>query len=390
MKIINLIDRMKLFFRKDKELYSSMYSILGFYPHDISLYRTALTHKSMSSKLDRGKGGRSLNNERLEFLGDAILEAVSSDAVFRKFPGKNEGFLTNTRSKLVQRKMLNKLSEQFGLNELIVLAANISPHNNYLGGNALEALIGAVYLDRGYAVCQSFINERLFQGVADIEKIAESEINFKSKLIEWCQKNKVVLEFTLEPADKENPACPEFTSKVLMEKQQAATSRGLSKKECHQKAAKEVLDRIRQEPQFVEKIFKIRSNRLRIVEEANKEPEPLHTAPRIKRTRKSAAKEETAAEPVNNARVEEKPVTKPENKEKPKAAAEPKPAKKPRPRSAKSKEVDLSDMPAPVNSRPAPLFPIKEEEKSKEDLEREAIIRQAEEAAFLEGISEGK
>ncbi len=111
----NFIDRIKLSFRKDKELYFSLYEILGFYPHDISYYKMALMHKSI---MHRNAKGKPVNNERLEFLGDAVLDAVVGDIVYQHFPGKREGFLTNTRSKLVQRDTLNKLAQEMGINQL--------------------------------------------------------------------------------------------------------------------------------------------------------------------------------------------------------------------------------------------------------------------------------
>ena len=122
----NLIDRIKLPFRKEKELYSSLFRIIGFYPHDISYYKP-------------------VNNERLEFLGDAILDAIVGDIVYEHFPGKREGFLTNTRSKLVQRDTLNKLAQELGINQLILSNGRSSSHNSYMGGNAFEALVGAIY-----------------------------------------------------------------------------------------------------------------------------------------------------------------------------------------------------------------------------------------------------
>ena len=123
----NKIDRIRLLFRKDKESYSRFYSILGFYPRNISLYEQALLHKSSSIKSEKG---RPLNNERLEFLGDAILDAIVADIVYKKFEGKKEGFLTNTRSKIVQRETLNKLAVEMGLDKLIKDSSRTSSHNS--------------------------------------------------------------------------------------------------------------------------------------------------------------------------------------------------------------------------------------------------------------------
>ena len=125
----NFIDRIKLSFRKDKELYLSLYEILGFYPHDISYYKMALLHKSI---MHRNSKGKPVNNERLEFLGDAVLDAVVGDIVYQHFPGKREGFLTNTRSKLVQRDTLNKLAQEMGINQLILSNGHSSSHNSYM------------------------------------------------------------------------------------------------------------------------------------------------------------------------------------------------------------------------------------------------------------------
>ena len=121
----NFIDRIKLSFRKDKELYFSLYQILGFYPHEISYYKMALMHKSI---MHRNAKGKPMNNERLEFLGDAVLDAVVGDIVYKHFPGKREGFLTNTRSKLVQRDTLNKLAQEMGINQLILSSGHSYSH----------------------------------------------------------------------------------------------------------------------------------------------------------------------------------------------------------------------------------------------------------------------
>ena len=188
----NIIDRIRLPFRKEKELYSSLYDIIGFYPHDISYYKLALMHKSV---MRRNAKGKPVNNERLEFLGDAILDAIVGDIVYQHFPGKREGFLTNTRSKLVQRDTLNKLAQEMGINQLILSSGHTSSHNSYMGGNAFEALVGAIYLDQGYNACMRFMNKRILAQMINIDKVAYKEVNFKSKLIEWSQKNKVRLSY---------------------------------------------------------------------------------------------------------------------------------------------------------------------------------------------------
>ena len=170
----DLIDRIRLPFRKDKELYLSLYNVIGFYPHDISHYKLALMHKSV---MHRNKKGKPLNNERLEFLGDAILDATVGDIVYRHFPGKREGFLTNTRSKLVQRETLNRLANEMGINRLIMSSGRSSSHNSYMGGNAFEALVGAIYLDRGYDACMRFIERRILGKMINIDRVAYKAVS---------------------------------------------------------------------------------------------------------------------------------------------------------------------------------------------------------------------
>ena len=210
----NFIDRIKLLFRKDKELYLSLYEIIGFYPHNIELYKTALLHKSIARRNEKGKP---VNNERLEFLGDAILDAVVGDIVFQHFPGKREGFLTNTRSKLVQRETLNKLAQEMGINQLILSNGRSSSHNSYMGGNAFEALVGAIYLDQGYNACMRFMKKRILAQMINIDKVAYKEVNFKSKLIEWSQKNRVNMDFKSLEEKKDKNGSPYFTYQVVLE-----------------------------------------------------------------------------------------------------------------------------------------------------------------------------
>lgn len=184
----NQIDKIRLLFRKDKESYFCFYKILGFYPRNIQLYQQALLHKSTSIRSEKG---RPLNNERLEFLGDAILDAIVGDIVYKHFEGRREGFLTNTRSKIVQRETLNKLAVEIGLDKLVKYSTRSSSHNSYMYGNAFEAFIGAIYLDQGYERCKRFMEEKIFKNYIDLDKMSRKEVNFKSKLIEWSQKAKL-------------------------------------------------------------------------------------------------------------------------------------------------------------------------------------------------------
>lgn len=281
----NIIDRIKLPFRKEKELYLSLYRIIGFYPHDISLYKLALMHKSMFKRNEKGKP---VNNERLEFLGDAILDATVGDIVYRHFPGKREGFLTNTRSKLVQREMLNKLAQEMGINQLICYSSHGSSHNSYMGGNAFEALVGAIYLDRGYDACMRFMKKRILSEMVNIDKVAYREVNFKSKLIEWSQKNRVMLEFKIIEQKKDDQGSPMFRYAVEIEGIAGCEGTGYSKKESQQMASKLTLARLRKEPQFIDEIFAAKTNRTKMEEEPtaalpdtgdNSTPQPVEDRP---------------------------------------------------------------------------------------------------------------
>ena len=152
----NQIHKIRLLFCKERESYFCFYKILGFFPRNIQIYQQALLHKSTSIRSDKG---RLLNNERLEFLGDAILDAIVGDIVFKHFEGRREGFLTNTRSKIVQRETLNKLAVEIGLDKLVKYSTRSSSHNSYMYGNAFEAFIGAICLDQGYDRCKEFMEE---------------------------------------------------------------------------------------------------------------------------------------------------------------------------------------------------------------------------------------
>ena len=260
----NLTDRIRLLFRKDKESYLRFYKMLGFYPRNIRFYEQALLHKSLSVKSEKG---RLLNNERLEFLGDAILDAVVADIVYAKFEGKREGFLTNTRSKIVQRETLNRLATEIGLDKLIKYTARQSAHNSYMCGNAFEALVGAIYLDRGYQACKDFMEHRIIGRYINLEKISRKEVNFKSKLIEWSQKNHFEIVFELVTQSHDQAYSPTFESEVLIEGVSGGRGTGYSKKESQQMAAKVALGKIKRDPQFVESVC--------AAKEAHEEPENM-------------------------------------------------------------------------------------------------------------------
>lgn len=247
----NQIDKIRLLFRKDRESYFCFYKILGFFPRDIRFYQQALLHKSTSIRSEKG---RPLNNERLEFLGDAILDAIVGDIVYRHFEGRREGFLTNTRSKIVQRETLNKLAVEIGLDKLVKYSTRSSSHNSYMYGNAFEAFIGAIYLDQGYERCKQFMEEKILKNYIDLDKMSRKEVNFKSKLIEWSQKNKMEVSFELIEQFLDQDYNPMFHTEVRIEGLSAGTGTGYSKKESQQNAAQMALKKIKSDEAFKEAI----------------------------------------------------------------------------------------------------------------------------------------
>ena len=282
----NFIDRIKLPFRKEKELYLSLYTILGFYPRNIELYQMALSHKSIHFK---NKKGKPVNNERLEFLGDAILDAIVGDIVYKHFPGKREGFLTNTRSKLVQRETLNKIAQEIGLSRLIYSSGRNFSHNSYMAGNAFEALIGALYLDRGYNLCMRFMQKKILTKMVNIDTVAYKEVNFKSRLIEWAQKNKMNIAFNLLEQKKDDEGNPVFKYCVVIEGIKCNSASGFSKKESQQLASEETLEYIKKNTRFCDALFEAKKKRQET--EQNKETAQEQTIESTENTTQPAQEE---------------------------------------------------------------------------------------------------
>lgn len=283
--ISDILDTIRLLFISEKKPFLQLKAILGFYPHNLKLYKLALKHKSVTfyehekekeanGEKGKGKGEKrrarrkasesaqatpseavpkstvtDINNERLEFLGDAILGAVVADILYRHYGKKQEGFLTSLRSKIVCRNSLNKLATDLGLDKLIhYIGAATTGHNSFMNGNAFEAFFGAIYLDRGYAYCYRFMEQRVFAHYIDIEKVAGQEANFKSRLIEWCQKYQFKVSFTQkESRDTKHNNIPMFHSSVYIEGIPCGTGEGYSKKESDQNAARQALKQVKSE-----------------------------------------------------------------------------------------------------------------------------------------------
>jgi len=237
-----IVQRVKLFSSDRKEFYLFLKNLLGFYPQNLKLYDLAFIHKSASS-ID--SQGNFVNNERLEFLGDAVLGSVIADFLYNRFPQQDEGFLTKTRSKLVNRSILTNLTFEMGLNVFINSKTTKNIEKSHIYGDALEALIGAIYLDKDYNTAKFFVTKRILPKFVNLNEIEQSDSNFKSQLIEWSQKNKKEIDFETTEESNDSFKQPKFRAVVKIDNKQIGKGTGTSKKEAHQEAAKEALKKLR-------------------------------------------------------------------------------------------------------------------------------------------------
>ncbi len=198
---MSLLNIWRFYFSSDKVIRQYIKNIFGFYPGNVFLYKLAFRHKSATIK---SKQGSKINNERLEYLGDAVLSLVAADYLFKRFPFKNEGFLTDMRSKMVSRSSLNRLSGKIGLKKMMMIGSNEKHFSRSAGGNAFEALVGAIYLDIGYDKTKKVLIRSLFNVHFDLQQLQKEEISYKSKIIEWSQKNKRKLEFVVKEEVENN------------------------------------------------------------------------------------------------------------------------------------------------------------------------------------------
>lgn len=212
-------------------------NILGFRPRNLALYQQALTHQSKAKRVLNNKGNDS--NERLEYLGDAVLDLLVAEYLFKKYPFKDEGFLTEMRAKMVNREMLSKISNQMGIIEVMFMDSHL--HKNRfaarnVGGNALEALVGAIYLDLGYKKTYRFVVSQLIEPFIDVESLKESRMNSKGSLFEWAQRNKKSLGFDVHIVD-ENKRRKQYLVKVMVDGEALAEALQPTKKKAEQLAS---------------------------------------------------------------------------------------------------------------------------------------------------------
>ena len=216
------------------EFYRTLKRIIGFNPKNTALYEEAFTHRSMNEI--NGKG-EAKNYERMEFLGDALLSTVIAAHLYKKVPGGDEGYLTKMRSKVVSREHLNELGRDLNLIKLVRTSIPTKQFGENIHGNVFEALIGAIFLDRGYRYCSQFIHKRVIKPYVDIQKLEGKVISYKSLFIEWCQKNKKRFKFNIYE-DNGNDALKHFAVRLLLEDETVAKARATSKKKAEERASK--------------------------------------------------------------------------------------------------------------------------------------------------------
>jgi ribonuclease-3 len=227
---------LKLDRQSKKNLKKNIKGVIGYSPNKLKYYYKAFVHKSTYHELD----GRRIYNERLEFLGDSVLDTVIAEYLFKKLPHKNEGVLSKLRSKIVCRENLNKIAINKGLDQLMFYKVNNTSHVN-LYGNALEALIGAIYLDKGFKKARSFVIQHILLPYHNIEKMLSDDTDYKSQLIEWGQKNNTEVMFKNTEKDKNKFNEITFNSKVYIKEELWGEGEGKSKKEAEQNAAGQVI-----------------------------------------------------------------------------------------------------------------------------------------------------
>lgn len=235
-----LIRLYKLHFSPNRKYVKSLKNLLGFVPGNLSLYRLAFRHKSAAQNVKKGVKN---SNERLEFLGDAVLGSVVAETLFKLYPYEDEGFLTELRSKIVSRVNLNQLARKLGFEQLIEYDSRMvnSTRQGSLLGDAFEALVGAIYLDKGYDFTKEFLVNHIIKAHIDIHKLEQTETNFKSKLIEWCQRHSKDVSFELAP-NQEGENTKLFTMQASVDGEVLGVGKEFNKKNAEKLAAEKACE----------------------------------------------------------------------------------------------------------------------------------------------------
>ena len=320
-------------FGKDKIFYRAIDDMFGFIPNNIELYKLALIHKSASVTLDNGQH---INNERLEFLGDAVIESVSSDYLFIEFPDKNEGFLTQMRSKMVSRQSLNAVAKRIGLDDHVITNSTNSSAQKHIYGDAFEAMMGAIYLDQGYDFVNRLLINKIFAQYLKVDTLLESETDFKSRLIEWCQKNHHTIHFSTSHDKTYSTSHPFFYSTVMIDNIEVGHGAGESKKEAEQRAAHSVSQGFNDEDctKLLDKLDNIDTAYKSTPKRAEKSTSKKEAAPKAevkeepkskpKSAKKSESAEEKVAEPATSAEPAAEPTTEAKPKRRSRRSSKPK------------------------------------------------------------------
>ncbi len=233
----NLLKLSKGSTKDDQKLITAIRTIAGFTPSNLALYKLATLHSSKSKE----KEGFRESNERLEYLGDAILGAAVADYLFKKYPFKDEGFLTEIRSRIVNRESLNQLARKVGIAAIIQFDQKNTQLRQVILGNTLEALVGAVYLDKGFIKSKKFVVDKLIQPYFDLEVVINSNSNHKSKIIEWAQGNSKEIRFEILTV-KSDRNSKEFSAQVFLAEQPYCLGHGYTKKKAEQDAAQKTCE----------------------------------------------------------------------------------------------------------------------------------------------------
>jgi ribonuclease III len=220
----------RLLFSPDKKFLRSLHNLLGFYPGNLAVYHLAFSHRSLALETDQGI---KLSNERLEYLGDAVLGAVVAEMLFKKFPYKDEGFLTEMRAKIVSRENLKHVALKIGINEYLKKDAGPGTYRS-MYGDAFEALIGAIYVDKGYAVARKFVLNRIIKHHVDLHSLEITENNFKSRILNWGQREKHAVNFEVIEEDSKSKL---IKIRLLVDEKEVATGTDFVKKKAEQIAA---------------------------------------------------------------------------------------------------------------------------------------------------------
>lgn len=223
------------YFSTDRNFTRKLKPLLGFTPANLKIFKLAFSHKSTTSEKAYGLQ----NNERLEYLGDAVLGTIVAEYLFKKYPGKDEGFLTKMRSKIVKRKALNKIGDKMGM-DMLLSEYNQTRLSRSMLGNAVEALVGAVYLECGYTGTRDFVIQKILRNYIDVHELERVDDNYKSQLLEWCQKNgqsvsyKLLARYKFEKRDR-------FKVAVVINGERMATADDFNKKSAEQTASEKAM-----------------------------------------------------------------------------------------------------------------------------------------------------